>query len=80
MVVVRLQAYAGVFNRAGAMAAGGGMLGVVVAIAGIAMAGAAGPVGHDLRLVALGDQGEVCKSGLFDAQGVFLGRLGSLSP
>ncbi|PKQ03625.1 MAG: conjugal transfer protein TraG, partial [Alphaproteobacteria bacterium HGW-Alphaproteobacteria-10] len=70
------EAYApGVFNRAGAMAAGGGMLGVVVAIAGSLWRA------RQARLVTTygssrwATKGEVCKSGLFEAQGVFLGRL-----
>jgi len=70
------EAYApGVFNRAGAMAAGGGMLGVVVAIAGSLWRA------RQARLVTTygssrwATKGEVCKSGLFDPQGVFLGRL-----
>ena len=70
------EAYApGVFNRAGAMAAGGGMLGVAVAITGSLWRA------RQARLVTTygssrwATKGEVCKSGLFDPQGVFLGRL-----
>jgi len=70
------EAYApGVFNRAGAMAAGGGMLGVVVAIAGSLWRA------RQARLVTTygssrwATKGEVCKSGLFQPRGVFLGRL-----
>ncbi|MEQ8387618.1 MAG: conjugal transfer protein TraG [Nitratireductor sp.] len=70
------EAYApGVFNRAGAMAAGGGMLGVVVAIAGSLWRA------RQARLVTTygssrwATKGEVDKSGLFEPQGVFLGRL-----
>ncbi len=70
------EAYApGVFNRAGAMAAGGGMLGVVVAIAGSLWRARQGRLVTTYGSSRWATKGEVCKSGLFQPRGVFLGRL-----
>ena len=70
------EAYApGVFNRAGAMAAGGGMLGVVVAIAGSLWRARQGRLVTTYGSSRWATKDEVCKSGLFQPRGVFLGRL-----
>jgi len=70
------EAYApGVFNRAGAMAAGGGMLGVVVAIAGSLWRARQGRLVTTYGSSRWATKDEVCKSGLFRPRGVFLGRL-----
>ena len=64
-----------IFNRAGAMAAAGGVLGVVVAIASSLWRA------RQTRLVTTygssrwATKSEIHKSGLFDPAGVFLGRL-----
>lgn len=70
------EAYApGVFNKAGAMAAGGGIAGVIVAIAGSLWRA------RQTRLVTTygssrwASKEDISRSGLFDPKGVFLGRL-----
>ncbi len=70
------EAYApGVFNRAGAVAAGGGMLGVVVAIIGSLWRARQARLVTTYGSARWATKGEVCKSGLFEPRGVFLGRL-----
>jgi len=70
------EAYApGVFNRAGAMAAGGGVLGVVVAIIGALWRARQTRQVTTYGSARWATTGEIGKAGLFEPRGVFLGRL-----
>ncbi|HXI87734.1 MAG TPA: conjugal transfer protein TraG, partial [Parvularculaceae bacterium] len=69
-------AYApGVFNRAGAMAASGGVLGVIVAIIGSLWRARRARFVTTYGSARWATKGEIVKSHLFEPNGVFLGRL-----
>ncbi|GAB5508196.1 MAG: conjugal transfer protein TraG [Rhizobiaceae bacterium] len=70
------EAYApGIFNAAGAMAAAGGVLGVVVAIAGSLWRARQARFVTTYGSSRWATKREIADAGLFDPQGVFLGRL-----
>ena len=69
------EAYApSIFNRAGAMAAAGGVLGVLVAIAGSLWRARQNRLVTTYGSSRWATKGEIDRFGLFDAAGVFLGR------
>ncbi|MDJ0683723.1 MAG: conjugal transfer protein TraG [Alphaproteobacteria bacterium] len=65
----------GLFNRAGAMAAAGGVLGVIVAVAGSLWRARQSQLVTTYGSSRWATKSDVTKSGLFDPAGVFLGRL-----
>jgi len=70
------EAYApSVFNKAGAMAAGGGIAGVIVAIAGSLWRARQNQLVTTYGSSRWASKDEISKSSLFDPKGVFLGRL-----
>jgi len=70
------EAYApSVFNKAGVMAAGGGIAGVIVAIAGSLWRARQNQLVTTYGSSRWATKDEISKSGLFDPKGVFLGRL-----
>jgi type IV secretion system protein VirD4 len=70
------EAYApAIFNRAGALAASGGILGVLVAVAGSLWRARQNRLVTTYGSSRWAARCEVAKSGLFDPKGVFLGRL-----
>ncbi len=70
------EAYApSVFNKAGAMAAGGGIIGVIVAIAGSLWRARQNQLVTTYGSSRWAAKDEISKSRLFDPKGVFLGRL-----
>ena len=70
------EAYApSVFNKAGAIAAGGGIIGVIVAIAGSLWRARQNQLVTTYGSSRWASKDEISKSGLFDPKGVFLGRL-----
>lgn len=70
------EAYApSIFNQAGAIAASGGVLGVVVAVAGSLWRARQNQLVTTYGSSRWASKAEVAKAGLFDPEGVFLGRL-----
>jgi len=70
------EAYApSIFNQAGAMAAGGGIVGVIVAIAASLWRARQNQLVTTYGSSRWATKNEISKSGLFGAKGVFLGRL-----
>ncbi|MFK5981005.1 MAG: type IV secretory system conjugative DNA transfer family protein, partial [Rhizobiaceae bacterium] len=64
-----------IFNQAGAIAAGGGVLGVVVAIAGSLWRARQNQLVTTYGSSRWATNSELAQSGLFDPKGIFLGRL-----
>ena len=72
------EAYApDIFNKAGAVAAGGGIVGVIVAIAGSLWRARQNQLVTTYGSSRWATKDEISKSGLFDSKGVFLGKLNS---
>ncbi len=76
MLIDTYEAYApDIFNKAGALAAGGGIVGIIVAIAGSLWRARQNQLVMTYGSSRWASKDEISKSGLFNPSGVFLGRL-----